>query len=103
MVIEWLKVQVAEALRETFIQKDEAIWTATLARYPGFLGKQVWINPEKPEEVILVIHWADKEAWQSIPADVLEATEKQFVEQMGAGTYKIVEGVEYQVRKFPSS
>lgn len=103
MVVEWLKVQVAEELREAFIQKDEAIWTAALAKYPGFLGKQVWINPHKPEEVILVIHWANLEAWKSIPAEVVEATEKQFSEQMGADTYKLVEGAEYHVRKFPSS
>lgn len=103
MVVEWLKVQVAEELREAFIQKDEAIWTAALAKYPGFLGKQVWINPQKPEEVILVIHWANLEAWKSIPAEVVEAIERQFSEQMGAGTYKLVEGVEYHVRKFPSS
>lgn len=102
MVVEWLKMQVAEELRETFIQKDEAIWTAALAKYPGFLGKQVWINPEKPEEIVLVIHWADLEAWKSIPADVAEATEKRFAEQMGAGTYKLVEAAEYHVRKFPS-
>lgn len=103
MVVEWLKVHVAEELREIFIQKDEAIWTATLAKYPGFLGKQVWINAQKPEEVILIIHWAHLEAWKSIPPDVLEATEKRFSEQMGSGTYKIVEAAEHQVRKFLSS
>ncbi len=100
MVIEWLKFQVSEELRETFIQKDEAIWTTTLAKHPGFLGKQVWINAHKADEVILVIHWANVHAWKSIPPNVLEATEKRFAEQMGAGTYKIVEAAEHQVRKF---
>ncbi|NJP09933.1 MAG: TIGR03792 family protein [Leptolyngbyaceae cyanobacterium RU_5_1] len=100
MVIEWLKIEVSRELQEKFIQTDEAIWTATLAKYPGFLGKHVWINPKEPNEVVLVIHWASLENWKSIPADVLEETERQFSAQMGKGTYRLVEVKEYQVRKF---
>ncbi len=103
MVIEWLKFQVSEQFREKFIQADEATWTAALAKHPGYLGKQVWINPRKPNEVVMVIQWDTLEAWKSFPADVAEATEKQFAEQMVAGTYKLVEGEEYQVRKYPST
>jgi uncharacterized protein (TIGR03792 family) len=103
MVIEWLKFQVAEELREKFIQADEAIWTAALAKHSGYLGKQVWISPHTPNEVVIVIHWETLEAWKSFPADVAEATEKRFTEQMGTGTYKLMEGEEYQVRKYPTA
>jgi uncharacterized protein (TIGR03792 family) len=100
MVIEWLKFQISEDMREIFIQKDEAIWTSALAKYPGFLGKEVWLNPQTPNEVVFVIQWASREAWHSVPADVLEKTEKTFKAAMGANPYKIVESGEYQVRKF---
>jgi uncharacterized protein (TIGR03792 family) len=103
MVIEWLKFQVSEELREKFIQTDEAIWTAALAKHPGYLGKQVWINPKKPDQVVMIIHWETLEAWKSFPADIAEATEKRFAEQMGAETYKLLAGEEYQVRKYPST
>jgi uncharacterized protein (TIGR03792 family) len=100
MVIEWLKVQVAEELREAFIQKDEEIWTAALAKYSGFLGKEVWISPKKPEEVILVIHWETREAWNAIPPDYLKATETQFNQAFDGNTYEIIEVDAYSVRKF---
>ncbi|PZV11502.1 MAG: TIGR03792 family protein [Leptolyngbya sp.] len=100
MVIEWLKVQVAEELREVFIQKDEEIWTAALAKHSGFLGKEVWINPQDPQEVTLVIHWETREAWKAIPQDYLDATEKQFNQAFEQNTYKIIEAAEYSVRKF---
>lgn len=103
MVIEWLKFQVSEILRETFIQKDEEIWTTALAKYPGFMGKEVWITMDKPDEVVCVIQWESLDAWKSIPADVLEATDKAFSQQMGEGTYKIVESNAYQLRKFARS
>lgn len=103
MVIEWLKMEVAEALRETFIQKDEEIWTATLSKYPGFIGKDVWISPDKPQEVVLVIQWTSLEAWKSIPQSELQATEQRFAQQVGEGVYKLVETSAYQVRKFAHS
>ncbi len=100
MVIEWLKVQVAEERREAFIQKDEEIWTAALAKYSGFLGKEVWISPQSSQEVILVIHWETREAWKAIPQDYLDATEKRFHQAFDQNTYKIIEATEYSVRKF---
>jgi uncharacterized protein (TIGR03792 family) len=100
MVIEWLKVKVSPELREKYIQKDEEIWTKALSKYPGFLGKQVWINPKQQDEVVLVIHWESREAWQSVSAKDMEETERTFSKELGEGTYKIVEEGEYQVRKF---
>lgn len=102
MIIEWLKIKVAPDLREKYIQEDEKIWTTALTNYPGFLGKEVWIDPAKPSEVVLVIHWADREAWKAVPASELEATEQRFAQVMGNGTYEMIEAGEYQVRKFPS-
>jgi uncharacterized protein (TIGR03792 family) len=101
MVIEWLKVQVVPTLREKYIQKDEEIWTAALSKYPGYLGKQVWLDAKSADIVVLVIHWASREAWKAVPAKDLEATEALFAQQLGSGTYKIIEEGEYQVRKFP--
>ncbi|OKH38937.1 cyanobacterial protein, TIGR03792 family [[Phormidium ambiguum] IAM M-71] len=100
MVIEWLKFQVDSARREEFIQKDGEIWTPLLAKSPGFLGKEIWINPDSPTEVICVIHWASREQWKSFPQKLLDETEQRFAESMG-NSYQMVESKEYQVRKFP--
>jgi uncharacterized protein (TIGR03792 family) len=99
MVIEWLKFTVSSELREQFVQKDADIWTPVLAAYPGFLSKEVWISPERLDEVIAVIRWQSLEQWQAIPTAVLDETEALFLAAMGS-TYKLVEASKYQVRKF---
>lgn len=102
MLIEWLKVRVSPELREKYIRTDEEIWTAFLATCPGFLGKEVWINPDRPSEIIMVIRWASREEWKSIPQDRLEEVERKFDQTFGDAV-PIIESGEYQVRKFPST
>lgn len=103
MVIEWLKFRVAPELREKFIQDDEAIWTAALIKFPGYLGKQVWIDPKVPEEIVLVSHWETMEQWKSIPQSMLDEIEKKFAKKMGKASYKMLEFRQYQIRKFPAN
>jgi uncharacterized protein (TIGR03792 family) len=102
MVIEWLKFRVDPQVREKFIQKDAEMWTATLARNPGFLGKEVWINPNAPEEIILIIRWETRQAWKTVPEAMLAETEQYFAQEMGEDNYQMIETGEYQVRKFPT-
>jgi uncharacterized protein (TIGR03792 family) len=100
MVIEWLVFRVVPEFREKFIERDEAIWTATLSAYPGFLGKEIWLEPQKSDRIIIVIRWQTREQWKSIPHDVLMSTELEFARAMGK-TYKMIDMAEYQIRKFP--
>ena len=104
MVIEWLKFRVDSESRENFIQKDEAVWTASLATYPGFLGKEVWIEPNEPDKVIFTIRWQTREQWKSIPTKDLSEIEQQFSTAMKKMNinYKMIESKEYQIRKFPA-
>lgn len=100
MVIEWLKVNVTPELREQYVQKDNEIWTSALSRYPGFLGKEVWISPDDLAEVVLVIRWETLEQWKAIPAEDLQRIDAEFVAAMG-NTNRIVESSRYQVRLYP--
>ncbi len=99
MVIEWLKFRVAPEFRELFIQKDTDIWTTALERYPGFLGKMVWIDPHDSEEIVLVIHWATREEWKAIPQADLDQIDQRFAQAIEFD-YEWVEAKEYQVRRF---
>lgn len=101
MVIEWLKFHVVPELREKFIQDDEEIWTAALLKFPGYLGKQVWIDPQILDEVVFVIHWESIEQWHAISSTVLDEIENQFAEKTGKDNYKLIEFRKYQIRKFP--
>ncbi|QIR41324.1 TIGR03792 family protein [Tolypothrix sp. PCC 7910] len=95
MVIEFLRFKIASQMREIYIQKDAEIWTTALAQYPGFLGKEVWLNPQDPTEIIFVVRWATKEQWQAIPPEELAAIEQKFAAALG-DTYELVESAEYQ-------
>lgn len=98
IVIELLRCQVDPKHREQYLQKDAEIWTKALADCPGFLGKEVWLNPQEDSEVILIIRWATKEQWKSISEELLNQIEQEFAQQMGQ-TYTIVESSEYRVHE----
>lgn len=100
MVIEWLKFKI-DSNREKFIEKDAEIWTATLSKYPGFLGKEIWINPNNEAEIIFIIRWKTREDWKAVPQSILEETEQKFAQAVGNISYEMSESSEYQVRKFP--
>ncbi len=99
MVIEWLRFWVEEASRERFIQRDDEIWTQALSRYPGFLGKDIWISHDSLTDVITVVQWETEDSWFSIPQDELDQIERRFCAAMGAGTYELQETKKYYVRK----
>jgi uncharacterized protein (TIGR03792 family) len=104
MVIEWLKFKVDSDSREQFIQQDEKIWTASLSKYPGFLGKEVWIEPTAPGKVVFTIRWQTREQWKSISPKDLMNIEQEFSRIMREMNihYKMTESKEFQIRKFPS-
>lgn len=56
MIVEYLRVTCPSEKRDAFIQRDAEVWTRGLTGQPGYLGKEVWCNPAKPDEVVLVIH-----------------------------------------------
>ena len=100
MVIEWLRFEVVPEAKARFIEKDQEIYTEFLGNYPGFLGKEVWLNPKVENEVIVVVHWETREQWHSVPEKDLAAVEAKFAEAVGAENYQLLEVKEYQVRKF---
>jgi uncharacterized protein (TIGR03792 family) len=102
MVIEWLTFEVSPENRETFIQMDDAIWTAALSQYPGFISKEVWISPSQLGQVVLVVHWQTREQWKSIPQEELDAIEARFDEAVPFD-YTMVDAREYQMRRYPRS
>ncbi|NJM20801.1 MAG: TIGR03792 family protein [Richelia sp. SL_2_1] len=102
MEIELLKFKIAPEYREQYIQRDAEIWTAALANYPGFIGKELWINPNDSTELVMVIRWKTRKQWKSIPSEEIDAITQRFDQELGF-SYEMVESSEYQVRKFPHS
>ncbi|NJM46655.1 MAG: TIGR03792 family protein [Alkalinema sp. RU_4_3] len=94
MAIEWLTIEVPEGNRDRFIALDREIWTKFLSSCPGFIRKQVWVNPEKPEQVCLVVEWESREEWKAIDPEALAEVDRSFVAAMGQ-SYAIVYAGEY--------
>lgn len=67
LVVEFLRIACPAEKREAFIERDHAVWTRGLMTQPGFLGKEVWIKPGKPDEVVLVIHMESRAHLTAIP------------------------------------
>ena len=97
MIVEWLRMRVRAELLERYLEADEAVWTAGLGREEGFLGKEVWLDRERPGEVVLVIRWRSERHWKRIPEERLEDLERQFRESMPEG-HERVEMRAFEVR-----
>ncbi|MBE9029969.1 TIGR03792 family protein [filamentous cyanobacterium LEGE 11480] len=95
MVIEWLTLMVPADWHERFIAADTAIWTHFLAQQPGYVGKQIWRNPAKPDELTLLIHWQSRQQWKAIAPTALAAVEQEFRQNLGR-SFDIIAANEYQ-------
>jgi uncharacterized protein (TIGR03792 family) len=96
IAVEWLRIKVNPAQRQQYLQKDAEIWTPALKGYPGFIDKTVWLNPNDDAEVIIVVRWASREQWFSIPKADLNAIQQRF-DKAFPFKYRIQEVREYQV------
>lgn len=83
MIIEHLTVSVPAGAHDRFLTDDAEIWTKTLAAQPGYLGKEVWVEAEDPTRIHLIIRWSSREAWKSVPSDLLAATDIRMTETFG--------------------
>jgi uncharacterized protein (TIGR03792 family) len=96
MYIEWLVITVPAEWQERYLVADAAIWTAFLATCPGYLGKEIWLDPATPDAVVMVIRWASRAEWKAIDPAALAAVEANFVSQLGQ-SFAIQQTAEYAV------
>ena len=95
MVIEWLRFKVPPEKWEAFIQRDEEVWTAGLKNFPGFLGKEIWVDSVE-NEVVMLIRSETREKWKSVVQSTIDELERQ----MGDLQIAMAESREYQLPKF---
>lgn len=86
MVVEELCIRVGPAERAAFVEADARVWTAFLRTCEGFVDKQVWLDPERPDEVRLVIWWESLAHWHAVTRDRVEAVDGE----MGAMARPVV-------------
>ncbi len=75
-VVELLRLGVKAQHREAWLQAEAASWGPWLKQQEGFLGRQLFWDPERQEGTLL-IRWASLEQWKAIPmAEVGEVQER---------------------------
>ncbi len=96
-VVEELTFRVAPADHVEFLRHDREIWTDVLSRQPGYLGKETWLASRPKNEIKLVIRWRSRKDWNSVPKDLLRATDERFRSAMGEAPYKMLSGRAFRV------
>jgi uncharacterized protein (TIGR03792 family) len=76
VVVEYLTFQVDPADRAEWMAVEEETWSRFLERQPGYRGKQLWVERDRPDHVHAVIWWESEEHWKAIAAEELEAVDR---------------------------
>jgi uncharacterized protein (TIGR03792 family) len=92
--IELLEFWVAPADRADFLAIDLEIWTTALSKYPAFQRKEIWLDPQQPEMVTIIIYWSSRQGWKDIPTELLAALAEEF-EQKFSRPYQLVREREF--------
>ncbi len=76
-VIEHLRVRVQADARAAWLHAEAHSWDPWLRRQPGYLGRDLHWDAER-EEGVLLIRWASREQWKSIPESEVQAVQVHF-------------------------
>lgn len=78
--VEQLVFKIDPESLERCLELDHKIWTCGLASQPGFAGKEVWLDPNNPDQITYTIYWDSLEQWKAIDNDYLCTLQKEFDE-----------------------
>ncbi len=78
-VIELLRLSVPKESRVAWLEAERRSWGPWLSKQKGFIERQLFWD-EKREEAMILISWASKTDWKSIPQTELQVVQCQFEE-----------------------
>ncbi len=87
IVIEHLRLHVSEVDKNAWLNAEKDSWEKWLTDKRGFLGRQLFWDPQR-EEAVLLISWASRADWKGIPQKEISAVQEHFEELARSGTGK---------------
>ncbi|HSL59737.1 MAG TPA: TIGR03792 family protein [Acidimicrobiales bacterium] len=78
--VEVLEFAVEPHLRDRWLEVERDTWTEFLRRQPGFVHKQVWLDPIDESRVTVVIWWASRAQWKQITPEQVAAVDAEMGE-----------------------
>ena len=76
-----MRLKVPSDLREVWLEAEADIWQPWLEEQEGFLGREIFWNPNK-EEALLLVNWENKKIWKNIEPEEVERIQKLFEENV---------------------
>ena len=78
-VVEVIRLSVPKSSRQAWLKAEMGSWDPWLAKKNGFLGRQLFWDPNT-EEASLLISWSSKNEWKSIAKNDLDKVQSRFEE-----------------------
>ena len=79
VVVEHLRIKVPADGRQAWLEAEQGSWEPWLQKQDGFLGRELLWDSAR-EEGTLLICWASRERWKTIPKAEVEAVQTRFEE-----------------------
>lgn len=93
MAVEQLVMTVKPDLVDRWLELDHEIWSKGLAKWPGYIRKEVWESRERPGRLTINIYWEDYDAWQAIDSEWVKETDTYFNDQFAPETVQFNEAL----------
>ncbi|WP_320674969.1 TIGR03792 family protein [Prochlorococcus sp. MIT 1341] len=77
VIVEHLRLSVPSEKREAWLKAEKDSWEPWLAKKQGFLGRQLFWDDQN-EQAVLLISWASREEWKSIPKSEIDQIQEDF-------------------------
>jgi uncharacterized protein (TIGR03792 family) len=76
VVVEFLTFEVEPPERDRWLDVEEQTWSRFLSRQPGFVRKEVWVDPTEPDRVHAMIQWESEAQWKAVPVEAIDDVDR---------------------------
>ncbi|WP_413678385.1 TIGR03792 family protein [Prochlorococcus sp. MIT 0916] len=76
-IVEHLKLAVPKKFKSAWLKAEEGSWEPWLFKQDGFLGRQLFWDPES-EEATLLIGWESRAVWKNISKKEINFVQQDF-------------------------
>ena len=76
-IVEHLKLDVPKKFKNAWLKAEEGSWEPWLLKQDGFLGRQLFWDPEV-EEATLLIGWESRAVWKNISQTEINLVQQDF-------------------------
>ena len=80
-ITEELRLKVPAEYKDAWFKTEKKIWEPWLLKQEGFMGRQIFWNPDE-EEALILVNWKEKKLWKSISIKEVSELQEKFEENI---------------------